>query len=150
MSSGSPPEHATFGVRPASEVPEPPLQKVDRLLAAGEVGPAVLYAYLTAEEDLRRAFGLTLPPEWTHREFVARYLRPDMGRPALLLPRLHVLFEPVRYGRAAPVAPDGLRELVAQLYEDPALRRAHQAGPAVASLPAAAPRPAVSSHDGPG
>jgi hypothetical protein len=111
---------------PVVNVVLPPLvMEVDRLLASGQNREAVLVAYLTAEEHLRQVFRINLPHQWTHREFLRRYLRADMGPAGVLLTRLYRLFEPVRFGPAAPVTVDGLSDLVRALYREPALRNTH-------------------------
>ena len=102
--------------------PPPVLADVERLLGLGRVAEAFCLAYLTAEDDIRRAFGLKLPRQWTHREFLARYLRPDMGYVTVLLPKLHALFEPARYGSAKDLPASELMPLLRSLYQEPPLR----------------------------
>jgi hypothetical protein len=108
---------------PLEVAPPPILAKVDGLLKEGKDSEAILLAYTTVIEDVRRAFGLQLPRQWTHREFIAKYLRPDMGYLVVLLPRLYALYEPVRYGRPAPASATTLTEVLNALYKEPALRR---------------------------
>jgi hypothetical protein len=101
----------------------PPLvAEVERLVSAGRDREAVLVAYITAEEHLRQVFRIRLPRQWTHREFLRRYLRADMGPSGELLTRLHARFEPVRYGPIGPAATDGLVDLLRALYREPPLR----------------------------
>lgn len=99
-------------------------ERVEALIRGGRADEAVRAAYLTAEDDVRRAFGMKLPDQWTHREFLARYLRPDMGYITVLLARLHARFEPVRYGRPGPVSADGISDLLRELYREPGLHGA--------------------------
>jgi uncharacterized protein DUF4129 len=120
---------ARRGAGPASpgSVAAPPaiIALVERLLAAGKEREATLLAFRTAEEHLRQVFRMTLPRQWTHREFLRRFLRADMGPSGELLTRLHARFEPVRYGAAPPVDSTGLIELVRALYREPPLRSTH-------------------------
>jgi len=139
--SVSRPTAATRGpVLPSSSpayAPPPILADVERLLAQGKVTEAIRVAYLTAEDDIRRAFALRLPRQWTHREFLARYLRPDMGYVTVLLPKLYALFEPARYGNGSIPAPPELMPLLRSLYQEPPLR-------SLGLLPTAAPaRPVI-------
>jgi hypothetical protein len=108
---------------PLEVAPPPILAKVDGLLKEGKDADAIRLAYTTVIEDVRRAFGLKLPRQWTHREFIAKNLRPDMGYLVVLLPRLYALYEPVRYGRPGPTSGATLMELLNALYKEPALRR---------------------------
>jgi len=112
------------GAASAAALPVPPIvAQVEALVRAGKPTEAVLVAYRTAEEDVRRAFALTLPKQWTHREFVRRYLRADMGYVAVLLPQLHAIFEPVRYGGSSDVPLPVVTDLLRSLYHETALRR---------------------------
>jgi hypothetical protein len=134
--------------------PAPPVVgEVNRLLEEGKIGEALIRGYLTAETDVRQAFGLPYTRYETHREFLRTQLRPDMGYLAVLLPRLYALYEPVRYGKGHTVAPEIVRDLVRaifnegpifNLYRDPNYARrftrpAELARAGVGSL--AAPRP---------
>lgn len=114
---------------PPTRVP----QEVDSILGQGDPVRAVLFAYSTAEADVCRAFGLKLPKQWTHREFLREHLRRDMGYVAIGLPQLYALFEPVRYGGSKDVPAASLRELVRSLYEEPALRSLPVAPPSTGS-----------------
>ncbi len=114
---------ARTGVRPGVAAQTPVAVRVEALLREGRVADAILLAYRSAEEDVQKAFGLRLPKEWTHREFLLQYLRPDMGLVAEILPQLYAMFEPVRYGRRGDrPAPPNLVEIVRALYEDTPLR----------------------------
>jgi hypothetical protein len=108
---------------PLEVAPPPILAKVEALLKEGKESDAIRLAYTSAVEDLRRAFGLKLPRQWTHREFIAKYLRADMGYLVVLFPRLYAMYEPVRYGRPAPASGAQLMELMNALYKEPAFRR---------------------------
>ena len=108
---------------PLDAAPPPILGRVDALFRAGRDTEAIRLAYQSAEDDVRRAFGLKLPKQWTHREFLERYLRPDMGGLVRLLPRLYAYFEPVRYGQAGTVPGPQVMELLRAIYEEPSLRR---------------------------
>ena len=98
--------------------PPPVVAEVERLLKDGKVAEALLRGYLTAEADVRQAFGLQLPRQWTHRELLREHLRPDMGYVAVLLPRLYALYEPARYGSSRPISADAVRELVRAIYNE--------------------------------
>jgi hypothetical protein len=104
----------TTVVRP----PPPVVGEVERLLKEGKVAEALIRGYLTAEADVRQAFGLQLPRQWTHREFLREHLRPDMGYVAVLLPRLYALYEPARYGSSRPISADAVRDLVRAIYNE--------------------------------
>jgi hypothetical protein len=109
------------------------LVEVEALLKQGRNAEAIRLAYLQVEDDVRRAFGMKLPKQWTHREFLARYLRRDMGYITTLLPRLHALFEPVRYGDDSNASAETLLPLLRSAYQEPALRT-------LPLLPTAGPR----------
>jgi hypothetical protein len=116
--------------------PPPILADVEQLLADGKTREAIRLAYLTAEDDIRRAFSLKLPRQWTHREFLGRYLRPDMGYVTVLLPKLHALFEPARYGDDQDLSGATLMPLLRSIYQEPPLR-------SLGLLPTAAPSQAA-------
>jgi hypothetical protein len=110
---------------PAPAAPKSSLvARVEALVAQGNPVEAVLLAYRTAEDDVRRAFGMNLPPQWTHREFLRRHLRADMGYVAVLLPQLYAIYEPVRYGDQRDVPVTHLVNVVRSLYQEPVLRNA--------------------------
>jgi len=98
--------------------PPPVIAEVEALLGQGKLAEAVILGYLSAEADVRQAFGLQLPRNWTHREFLRDHLRPDMGYVAVLLPRLYAIYEPVRYGSARPIDVPAVRELVRAIYNE--------------------------------
>ena len=109
---------------PTSGLPTPPIVgKVEALLGQGHSREAALIAYQTAEDDVRRAFGMKLPRQWTHREFLRKYLRADMGYVGVLLTQLHTIFEPIRYGVASDVPAALMTDLLRSLYQEPALRK---------------------------
>ncbi len=125
--AGVAPSVPTYGVVADASGPSAVELRVRALLNSGRAAEAVTYAYVTAEADVRRAYGLTLPAEWTHREFVVRYLRPDMGPLPRLMERLHALYEPVRYGTPDPIRAEELLEVVRRIYAEASVRRAHDA-----------------------
>jgi hypothetical protein len=131
---------------PWVEPPKPLLPvlvgEVERLLQAGRYAEAVLLAYPRAEDDIRRAYSLSLPKQWTHREFLAWFLRPDMGYITTLLPRLYALYEPVRYGPTNAAPPGDLLPLVRAIYQEAPLRGLRDPG---ALLPPAASAPWANS-----
>ena len=108
---------------PLDVAPAPALGKVAELLRQGKGSEAILVAFRSAEDDFRRAFGLQLPKQWTHRELMEKYLRRDMGYLVTLLPRLYAFYEPVRYGAPHEVTTDGLMDLLRAIYQEPSLRR---------------------------
>jgi hypothetical protein len=122
------------------------VEKVETLFREGRSREAVMSAYSGAETDVRRSFGLTLPPQWTHREFLRKYLRADMGLVQVLLPQLYAIFEPVRYGGANEVPEPLVMDLLRSLYQEPALRRLPNAsGSAQGTLPAGRAGPTTRS-----
>lgn len=141
MRSGTP----AHGPLPAPAPGEPPvvLTRVEQLVREGKDAEAILLAYRTAEEDVRRAFAMKLPSQWTHRDFLAKYLRNDMGAIRTLLPRLYVLFEPVRYGEGQGASAKALLPILRSIYLEPALRSLPYLAPSAASAPSpkAAPSP---------
>jgi hypothetical protein len=108
---------------PLEVAPPPVLAKIEGLLRQGRNEEAIRAAFQSAEDDVRRAFGLKLPKQWTHREFLEKYLRADMGNLVNLLPQLYRVYEPVRYGRSTTPSADGLMELLRSIYQEPSLRR---------------------------
>ena len=114
------------------------LARVEELLREGQTAEAVRSGYIAAEADVIRAFGLQLPAQWTHRELFARFLRPDMGQVPRLLFRLHALYEPARYGVAAPSGFEALVPLLRSLYGEPPFQ---PASPLASSRPPKVPKP---------
>ncbi len=109
---------------PLDVAPPPVLARVEALVRANRTAEAITLAYQSAEADVRRAFGLKLPRQWTHRELIERYLRRDMGYLVTLLPRLYALYEPVRYGRPGGEVSGGeVLKILRAIYEEPSLRR---------------------------
>jgi len=104
----------TYAVRP----PPPIVGEVDRLIAEGRAAEALILGYLTAEADVQQAFGIRVPRQCTHREFLKSHLRDDMGYVAVLLPRLYALYEPVRFGPSRPVPGALVRDLVHAIYDE--------------------------------
>ncbi|MCI4364532.1 MAG: hypothetical protein L3K10_00485 [Thermoplasmata archaeon] len=105
-----------------SEVEIPVLAEVATTLSKGDFAGAVSHAYHRVILDLQRAYGLSLPAQWTHREFLRKYLRRDMGPLPALVGRFYGLYEPVRYGTEADWVRSDLQELLAQIYTEPPLR----------------------------
>ena len=91
-----------------------------------------------------------MPRQWTHREFLAHYLRADMGHLVVLLPRLHALFEPVRFGRPAKVSGGALLALLRSVYQEPALRRLSWSVGADSTVGARPFAPAIDRNRAPG
>ncbi len=138
---------------PLEAAPPPLFAKVDALLKQGKPAEAISLAYRSTEDDVRRAFGLKLPKQWTHRELLEKYLRPDMGLLVTLLPQLYAKYEPVRYGSGPPPSGDGVMELLRKIYAEPSMRRLSWtigADSTLTSRPAAARAPAARPAGGPG
>ena len=64
-----------------------------------------------------------MPASVTDRQFVAEFLRPDMGRLAELLRELLGLYEPVRFGNVTDGDRDAFRALLVKVYSETALAR---------------------------
>jgi hypothetical protein len=125
LGPGQAPYRGTLPALAASPTMPALVAEVDRLLSEGKIREAVLVAYLTAEDHLRQVYRVNVPRQWTHREFLRRFLRADMGPSGELLTRLHTLFEPVRYGRTEEVPTTALSGLVRALYREAPLRSTH-------------------------
>lgn len=108
---------------PLEAAPPPVFAKVEALLKQGKDAEAIALAYRSTEDDVRRAFGLKLPKQWTHRELLEKYLRADMGLLVTLLPELYAKFEPIRYGAPSTPSGEGVMELLRKIYAEPSLRR---------------------------
>jgi hypothetical protein len=121
--------------------PIPLLVDTERKLGQGQYGPAVLAAYHRVVLDLQKAYGLRLPAQWTHREFLSTYLRPDMGILTDRVARLYRIYEPIRYGREADWVRGDLLELLRQIYSEPPLKDLYSKAPAA---PAIDPPPRLS------
>ncbi len=118
MARDPPPKSAVPPPLTATRPTPPVVGEVEHLLAEGKVAEALVLGYLSAEADVRHAFGLPYSRFTTHREFLRLHLRPDMGFVAVLLPRLYALYEPVRYGRDHGAAPALVRDLVRAIYDE--------------------------------
>jgi hypothetical protein len=130
---------ASPGPFPGAVGPPAILAAVEELVRSGKVPEATRLAFLTAEDDVRRAFGMKLPAQWTHRDFLEKYLRADMGYVTVLLRRLYALFEPARYGCGAEASGAVLMPLLRSIYQEPALR-------SLPLSPTARPSPSIGSR----
>jgi hypothetical protein len=100
----------------------PVVVEAEKRLAQAQYARAVGDAYHRVVLDLQRAYGLSLPAQWTHREFLSDFLRDDMGVLTSRVNRLYELYEPVRYGTESDWAKGDLIELLRQIYEEPSMR----------------------------
>jgi hypothetical protein len=100
----------------------PILDSVEQTLARGDFRTAVATAYLRVVLDIQAAYGLSLPRQWTHREFLTRFLRGDMGPLPTLVAQLYALYEPARYGTRMQWVQGDLRGLLGRIYSEPSLR----------------------------
>lgn len=101
----------------------PEFRRLRELLDRGDYPAAVRRAYRTAFDGTVRAYGLTVPPSCTDRQFLNEFLRPDMGRLTELLPELYQRYEPVRFGKLATGDRESLRILLERLYSETVLGR---------------------------
>jgi len=104
----------------------PTVQKVRALLAQHDFAGAVRFTYRAAFDGTVRAYGLSVPPACTDRQFLAGFLRPDMGKLSELLPQLFLLYEPVRFGHPPePTVGDrkGFELLLTRLFSETPLGR---------------------------
>jgi hypothetical protein len=108
----------------------PIVAAVEHRLAEGDFGRAVREAYFRVVLDAQRAYSLRLPGQWTHREFLAKYLRPDMGILPTLVAELHRLYEPVRFGTESDWVKGDVRKLLEQIYSEPPMRNLYRNPPA--------------------
>ena len=116
-----PSEPSTRPIAFAPKIVIPLIGQVEALFARGMPTEALGLAYRTAEDDVRRAFAVTVPAQWTHRQFLSQFLRSDMGYVAVLLPQLYALYEPVRYGGRTDVPREQVMELLRALYREPVM-----------------------------
>jgi len=107
----------------------PVLDNAQALLLKGEYGRAVSDSYHRVVLDLQKAYGLTLPAQWTHREFLSDFLREDMGVVTTRVAGLYRLYEPVRYGRESDWARGDLMDLLRQIYEESSMRNLYLGRP---------------------
>lgn len=103
----------------------PTFRQLRDLLDRGEYAATVRLAYRSAFEGTVRAFGLTVPPAYSDRQFLKEFLRPDMGRLTELLPELYRRYEPARFGKVEDGDRNSLRALLEKLYSQTALARIH-------------------------
>jgi hypothetical protein len=99
-------------------------------LSVGNYARAVSDAYHRVVLDLQKAYGLSLPAQWTHREFLSEFLREDMGILTTRVARLYQLYEPVRYGTATDRPSGDLLDLLHQIYDEPPMRDLYLRSPA--------------------
>ncbi len=125
----------------------PVISASEEKVARGQYPAAVADAYHRVVLDLQRAYGLTLPAQWTHRQFLTEYLREDMGQVTVLVERLYRLYEPVRYGTSSDWTPGDLVGLLRAIYAEPAMRDLYR--PGVRSLPDERHRPPAVGTDDP-
>jgi hypothetical protein len=97
------------------------VEKTREMIAAGQVGPAIRYAYRASFDDTVRAYALPVPVACTDRRFLSEFLRPDMGKLVTLLPQLYRWYEPVRYGRTAPSDGAAFLALLGEVYHETVL-----------------------------
>ncbi|MGA8711309.1 MAG: hypothetical protein WB786_08830 [Thermoplasmata archaeon] len=128
VAAGNPGTHSSVDGPLPEAKPEssPVLQKVRDLLGSGDYTLAVRTAYRMAFDGTVRAYGLTVPPSSTDRQFLAEFLRPDMGKLIELLPALYHRYEPLRFGTVTqPTEEDrtAFDALLVKLYSETALGR---------------------------
>ncbi|MCI4343360.1 MAG: hypothetical protein L3J92_04500 [Thermoplasmata archaeon] len=112
-----------------------PVATAERDLADGQYDRAVREAYHRVVLDLQKAYGLSLPAQWTHREFLSDFLRNDMGILTTLVAQLYRLYEPVRYGVRSDWLTEDPLPILHLIYNEPAMRdlyRVASPGPAAA------------------
>jgi hypothetical protein len=119
-----PPTPASPSWRAADPPPMqvPVITEAERRLAQGDYPRAVSDAYHRVVLDLQKAYGLTLPAQWTHREFLSDFLRDDMGILTSRVARLYRMYEPIRYGGTADSTAGDLVDLLRQIYAEPPMR----------------------------
>jgi len=106
----------------------PAFRELRELLDRGDYAGAVKRAYRNAFEGTVRAYGLTVPPSCTDRQFLSGFLRPDMGPLTTLLPQLYRLYEPVRFGTSEDGDRAAFRALLEKLYSETVLARLQDPG----------------------
>jgi hypothetical protein len=108
------------GVPSPTEIP--PIALAERRLADGEYSRAVADGFHRVVLDVQKAYGLSLPAQWTHRQFLAEFLRPDMGILTEKVVRLYRVYEPVRYGTESDWVRADLIALLQDVYAEPPMR----------------------------
>jgi hypothetical protein len=116
------PRPAPWSVSDPARVTIPIIEQVEKRLADRQYARAVLDAYHRVVLDLQKAYGLTLPAQWTHREFLSEFLRDDMGVLTRKVEALYRLYEPVRYGTEADWTIGDPIDLLKQIYLEPPMR----------------------------
>jgi len=101
----------------------PVVRNVRGMLGRGEYALAVRTTFKAAFEGTVRAYGLTVPPSCTDRQFVAGFLRPDMGKLTELLPELYRRYEPVRFGKPGDGDRASFETLLLRLFSETVLGR---------------------------
>ena len=112
-----------------ARVPITVISNAEKRLAAGEYARAVSDAYHRVVLDLQKAYGLSLPAQWTHREFLSDFLREDMGILTTLVARLYRMYEPVRYGSESDWVKGDLVELLSEIYAEPPMKNLYRTTP---------------------
>ncbi len=107
----------------------PVVAQTEKRLAQQEYARAVSEAYHRVVLDLQKAYGLSLPAQWTHREFLSDFLREDMGVLTSRVARLYEMYEPVRYGTESDWTKGDLMELLHQIYDEPPMRNLYLRSP---------------------
>ncbi len=146
LSSGAR-SYAAKTLPPPNAELNPVVPKVRRLCDEGKAGEAAVVAFDAILADTIRLYGLKVPPSCTSFEFLARFLRPDMGKLLELLPDLYRLYEPARFGGIVPGDAQSVRTVVDRIYTETSLAWAYDPlyqpkGPGFPSSPSdAAPSP---------
>jgi hypothetical protein len=111
------------------------LGRVQELLAQGDYAAAVRLVYRTAFDTTVEAYGLTVPPSMTDRQFLKEFLRADMGVLSELLPELYRYYEPVKFGRLENGDRAAVETLLNRLVSETVLARIDDPGYRSASTP---------------
>ena len=118
----------------------PVLTETKRRWARGDRVGAIQYAYSGALADVERAFDVRFPPDWTHEDILIRGVSPEMGSVPDFLVDLLRVYEPVRYGGAAPGAGESPVPILQSIYAHPKMWGLYLAAvPAPASGASSAP-----------
>jgi hypothetical protein len=107
----------------------PVITEAEKRLSQGQYARAVADAYHRVVLDVQKAYGLTLPAQWTHREFLSDFLREDMGVLTTRVERLYRMYEPVRYGTEGDWTKGDLIDLLLQIYDEPPMRDLYRPPP---------------------
>src|SRR5271155_2628301 len=112
-----------------------PVATAERDLAGGQYDRAVREAYHRVVLDLQKVLGLSLPAQWTHRQFLSDFLRNDMGILTTLVARLYRLYGPVRYGVGSDWLNKAPLPILRLIYNEPPMRDLYRAAPPSPSAP---------------